>query len=132
MPIFRTGLLGGAAAALALALALPAGAAALPSGTAAMKAAAPAQATAAKYRRGHRARVVVRRYGPPAGYYAPAPGYYAPAPGYYAHFGGPDTVGSLTYTWDGYAYNRFSGQRYQTCVFDEGYGRVRPCDAGRL
>jgi hypothetical protein len=43
---------------------------------------------------------------------------------------GPDTVGSLGYDGYGYAYNRFSGQRYQTCVFDEGYGRTRPCDAG--
>ena len=39
--------------------------------------------------------------------------------------------GSLRYDGYGYAYNRYSGQRYQTCVFDEGYGRVRPCDAGR-
>jgi hypothetical protein len=43
---------------------------------------------------------------------------------------GPDTVGSLGQDGYGYAYNRFSGQRYQTCVFDEGYGRTRPCDAG--
>jgi hypothetical protein len=43
---------------------------------------------------------------------------------------GPDTVGSLGYDGYGYAYNRFSGQRYQSCVFDEGYGRTRPCDAG--
>ncbi len=43
---------------------------------------------------------------------------------------GPDTVGSLGHDGGGYAYNRFSGQRYQSCVFDEGYGRTRPCDAG--
>lgn len=41
-----------------------------------------------------------------------------------------DTVGSLGFDGYGYAYNRFSGQRYMSCVFDEGYGRVRPCDAG--
>jgi hypothetical protein len=44
---------------------------------------------------------------------------------------GPDTVGSLGQDGYGYAYNRFSGQRYQSCVEDLGYGRVRPCDAGR-
>jgi hypothetical protein len=43
---------------------------------------------------------------------------------------GPDTVGSLGQDGYGYGYNRFSGQRYQSCVFDEGYGRTRPCDAG--
>jgi hypothetical protein len=49
----------------------------------------------------------------------------------YYHGGrGPDTIGSLGYDGYGYAYNRFSGQRYQSCVFDEGYGRTRPCDAG--
>jgi hypothetical protein len=49
------------------------------------------------------------------------------APGY----GGVDTVGSLGYDGWYYAYNRFSGQRYFSCVEDLGYGRVRPCDAGR-
>jgi hypothetical protein len=44
---------------------------------------------------------------------------------------GPDTVGSLGYDGRGYAFNRFSGQVYYTCMEDLGYGRVRPCDAGR-
>jgi hypothetical protein len=43
---------------------------------------------------------------------------------------GPDTVGSLGYDGRGYGYNRFSGQVYQSCMEDLGYGRVRPCDAG--
>ena len=38
--------------------------------------------------------------------------------------------GSLRYEGPGYAYGRYSGQTYRTCQFDEGYGRVRPCDAG--
>jgi hypothetical protein len=42
----------------------------------------------------------------------------------------PDTIGSLGYDGRGYGYNRFSGQVYQSCVEDLGYGRVRPCDAG--
>ena len=46
-------------------------------------------------------------------------------------YGGPDTVGSVGYDGWGYGYNRFSGQRYSSCVEDLGYGRVRPCDAGR-
>lgn len=44
---------------------------------------------------------------------------------------GRDTVGSLGYDGHYYAYNRFSGQRYRSCVEDLGYGRVGPCDAGR-
>ena len=40
-----------------------------------------------------------------------------------------DNVGSLAYDGRGYAYNRFSGQRYYSCVIDEGYGRVTYCDA---
>jgi hypothetical protein len=43
---------------------------------------------------------------------------------------GPDTIGSVGYDGRGYGYNRFSGQVYQSCVEDLGYGRVRPCDAG--
>jgi hypothetical protein len=43
---------------------------------------------------------------------------------------GPDTVGSLGYDGRGFGYNRFSGQVYQSCVEDLGYGRVRPCDSG--
>jgi hypothetical protein len=42
----------------------------------------------------------------------------------------PDTIGSLGYDGRGHSYNRFSGQVYQSCVEDLGYGRVRPCDAG--
>jgi hypothetical protein len=42
-----------------------------------------------------------------------------------------DNVGSLGYDGRYYAYNRFSGQRYGSCVEDLGYGRVRPCDAGQ-
>jgi hypothetical protein len=45
---------------------------------------------------------------------------------------GLDTVGSLGYDGRGHGYNRFSGQVYQSCVEDLGYGRVRPCDAGSL
>jgi hypothetical protein len=41
-----------------------------------------------------------------------------------------DNVGSLAQTPNGRIYNRVSGQTYSSCVFDEGYGRVRPCDAG--
>jgi hypothetical protein len=44
--------------------------------------------------------------------------------------GGYDNVGSVGQDGYGYGYNRFSGQRYQSCVFDEGYGRTQPCDAG--
>jgi hypothetical protein len=29
-----------------------------------------------------------------------------------------------------YAYNRYSGQVYGSCVIDLGYGRTQPCDAG--
>lgn len=43
---------------------------------------------------------------------------------------GYDNVGSVGQDGRGYGYNRFSGQRYQSCVTDEGYGRTRPCDAG--
>lgn len=56
--------------------------------------------------------------------------------GYYSYGGGRgyyrggDNVGSLGYDGRGYGYNRFSGQRYNYCVFDEGYGRVTPCDSG--
>ena len=57
----------------------------------------------------------------------PRADYYYAAP----WFGGPDTVGSVGYDGIYYAYNRFSGQRYSSCVEDLGYGRVRPCDAGR-
>jgi hypothetical protein len=41
-----------------------------------------------------------------------------------------DNVGSTGYDGSPYGYNRYSGQRNQSCVFDEGYGRTRPCDAG--
>jgi hypothetical protein len=43
---------------------------------------------------------------------------------------GQDNVGSLGYDGRGFGYNRFSGQVYQSCVEDLGYGRVRPCDSG--
>jgi hypothetical protein len=43
---------------------------------------------------------------------------------------GADTVGSIGYDGSAYGYNRVSGQRYQKCMEDLGYGRVRPCDAG--
>jgi hypothetical protein len=62
--------------------------------------------------------------------YVYGPRRYAPY-GYSPGWGGPDTVGSLGYDGYGYGYNRFSGQQYQSCVEDLGYGRVRPCDAGR-
>lgn len=41
-----------------------------------------------------------------------------------------DNVGSIAYDGYGYGYNRFSGQRYMSCMVDLGYGRVEPCDAG--
>jgi hypothetical protein len=41
-----------------------------------------------------------------------------------------DTVGSIAYDGHGYGYNRITGERYVKCMFDEGYGRVEPCDAG--
>jgi hypothetical protein len=59
-------------------------------------------------------------------YYNGYNGYNGVAPGW----GGPDTVGSLGYDGHYYAYNRFSGQQYYSCMLDLGYGRVRPCDAG--
>jgi hypothetical protein len=43
-----------------------------------------------------------------------------------------DTIGSLGHDSRGNSYNRFSGQVYQSCMEDLGYGRVRPCDAGSL
>ncbi|MCC7348222.1 MAG: hypothetical protein IT538_12565 [Variibacter sp.] len=43
-----------------------------------------------------------------------------------------DNVGSIGYDGSPYGYNRFSGQQYQECMMDEGYGRARPCSsAGR-
>jgi hypothetical protein len=42
----------------------------------------------------------------------------------------PDNVGSVVQDGYGYGFNRFSGQRYYSCQFDEGYGRVKPCDSG--
>lgn len=119
MTIIRNGLLAIALGGLTVAVAAPAAAAPLASATIGITSTAPSMLTEVRHRNGHRARAVAPRH------YGPGPGYYG---GYY---GGPDTVGSLTYGPGGYAYNRFSGQRYQTCVFDEGYGRVRPCDAGR-
>jgi hypothetical protein len=50
-----------------------------------------------------------------------------PAPGVAA---GVDTVGSIVYDGHGFGYNRITGERYAKCMFDEGYGRVLPCDAG--
>lgn len=41
-----------------------------------------------------------------------------------------DNVGSTGNDGSAYGYNRYTGQRNQSCVFDEGYGRTRPCDAG--
>jgi hypothetical protein len=41
-----------------------------------------------------------------------------------------DTVGSIAYDrTNDFGYNRITGERYYKCMFDEGYGRVRPCDA---
>jgi hypothetical protein len=54
------------------------------------------------------------------------PSIYVPPYGVQGH----DTVGSLGTDIYGRTINRFSGQVYQTCMLDEGYGRVRPCDAG--
>jgi hypothetical protein len=46
------------------------------------------------------------------------------------HYGYEDNVGSIVHDGYGYGFNRFSGQRYYSCQFDEGYGRVKPCDSG--
>jgi hypothetical protein len=46
----------------------------------------------------------------------------APPPGY-------DNVGSIVYDGIGYGYNRRTGERYMTCMVDEGYGRVSTCDS---
>jgi hypothetical protein len=100
-----------AAAAVAVTLGLGPATAAPVSNGEALKAQAPGLATAAHSPRRAKPRRHVRRYGAPR----------------YAY---PDTVGSLGFDGYGYAYNRFSGQRYMSCVTDEGYGRVRPCDAG--
>ena len=51
--------------------------------------------------------------------------------GYATPYGrGQDTVGSLGTDSQGRTFNRFTGQVYYSCMLDEGYGRVRPCDAG--
>jgi hypothetical protein len=41
-----------------------------------------------------------------------------------------DTIGSIAYDGHGFGYNRITGERYYKCMYDQGYGRVRPCDAG--
>jgi hypothetical protein len=46
------------------------------------------------------------------------------------HWLGHDTVGSIHYGGRGYGYNRVSGQPYQKCMEDLGYGRTEPCDGG--
>lgn len=43
---------------------------------------------------------------------------------------GYDNVGSIVYDGIGYGYNRRTGERYMSCMIDEGYGRVTPCDNG--
>jgi hypothetical protein len=43
---------------------------------------------------------------------------------------GYDNVGSIVSDGHGGSYNRVTGERYFKCMEDEGYGRVRPCDAG--
>jgi hypothetical protein len=103
------------AAVLAGAAGIPANAAPLGSGSAALKAAV-ADDVVTVAAKG-------KRRGGPAPYY-----YYDD---FNTWYGGPDTIGSLGYDGRYYAYNRFSGQRYFACVEDLGYGRVRPCDAGR-
>jgi hypothetical protein len=59
-------------------------------------------------------------------------------PGYQAYNDAPppyyrgDNVAPVVRTPNGpyYAYNRYSGQVYGSCVLDLGYGRTQPCDAG--
>lgn len=122
MTTTRNTLLALGLAAFAAGTALPAAAAPLLSGTAGLQAAAGsnvitvrAERKARKHKRHHQVHRQQWQGGPQ---------------GYSYGWQGPDTVGSLGYDGYGYAYNRFSGQRYQSCVFDEGYGRTRPCDAG--
>jgi hypothetical protein len=109
-------------AALAAGAALPAAAAPVLSGSAGLQVAADDSVIAVraerKVRKHHRHRHQVNRQ------------QWQGSQPYAYGWQGPDTVGSLGYDGYGYAYNRFSGQRYQSCVFDEGYGRTRPCDAG--
>jgi hypothetical protein len=102
-----------AAAAMVALLALPAASAPVAGGEG-LKAQTPSVvAHARSERRARKPRKVARRH--------------APARDPYRH---RDTIGSIGYDGYGYGYNRFSGQRYMSCMFDEGYGRVRPCDAG--
>lgn len=92
---------------------------------ASLKAAVPAIVTdiGAQRRASKKHRRVYHGHATPHGYQRPYdPGPFGP--------GNVDTVGSLGHDGYGYAYNRFSGQRYFSCMIDEGYGRVRPCDAG--
>jgi hypothetical protein len=65
------------------------------------------------------------------------PAYVAPAPAPLAAPGpriapGYDNVGSIVSDGHGGSYNRITGERYFKCMEDEGYGRVRPCDAGDI
>jgi len=96
-----------------LAATFPAVAATIPSNTATLRAAVADDVTLAQATRNARQ----RDFGPES--YAAGAG---PAR--------PDTIGSVGYDGRGYGYNRFSGQVYQSCMEDLGYGRVRPCDAG--
>lgn len=43
-----------------------------------------------------------------------------------------DTVGSVGYNGTPYGYNRWSGQQYNECVIDLGYGRVQACGGGNM
>ncbi len=72
---------------------------------------------AAKKKRGRHVRRYYREYG---------------NEGYAGSWGGGwnepyDTVGSVGYNGTPYGYNRFSGQQYNECVIDLGYGRVQAC-----
>ena len=95
-----------------LATALPGVAATVPSNTAALKAAVADDAIPVQAPRNIR------------------PGYRSEGRGSGQVWHVPDTIGSIGYDGRGYGYNRFSGQVYQSCMEDLGYGRVRPCDAG--
>lgn len=106
-------LAGMAALGFAAALSIPASAAP-GAGAALSRATMPALQTVQWRRDGQR-----NEYAPPAR---------GPAPRYGG--GSGDNVGSIGYDGSPYGYNRFSGQRYQTCMMDEGYGRVRPCSEG--
>jgi len=100
---------------------------AAPIGAEATAAVMPATPIAARKKKHRRQTVHSRSRQAPRAYRQSDRGWRGPA---YERGPAYDNVGSVGQDGYGYGYNRFSGQRYQSCVFDEGYGRTRPCDAG--